>query len=152
MSREKQIEEMAEITKVHCELENQCGSCHWETCNDCFAEIFYNAGYRKQSEKYLVKENGDIEPLNKQTEGIANNATTTGEWISVDERLPTDEQEVLVYYGFDYGDGDLGRMYMSVLTFFAYDPIPHFQHQAIGLKVTHWMPLPEAPKMKGGAE
>lgn len=73
------------------------------------------------------------------------------EWISVDERLPTDEQEVLVYYGFDYGDGDLGRMYMSVLTFFAHDPIPHFQHQAIGLKVTHWMPLPETPTMKGDA-
>lgn len=50
MSKEKQIEEMANITKAHCELDNQCGSCHWETCNECLAEALYNAGYRKQSE------------------------------------------------------------------------------------------------------
>lgn len=50
LHKEKQIDEMAEITKAHCELENQCGSCHYETCNDCFAEILYNAGYRKHSE------------------------------------------------------------------------------------------------------
>lgn len=50
MGKEKQIEDMARITKAHCELDNQCGSCHWETCNDCFAEILYNAGYRRQSE------------------------------------------------------------------------------------------------------
>lgn len=50
MNGEKQIEEMAKITKAHCELDNQCGSCHWETCNECLAEALYNAGYRKQSE------------------------------------------------------------------------------------------------------
>ena len=50
MSKEKQIEEMANITKAHCELDNQCGSCHWETCNECLAESLYNAGYRKQKE------------------------------------------------------------------------------------------------------
>lgn len=50
MSKEKQIEEMAEITKDHCVIENQCGSCHWETCNECFAEFLYEKGYRKQSE------------------------------------------------------------------------------------------------------
>lgn len=50
MSEEKQIEEMAKITTAHCELDNQCGSCHWETCNECLAETLYNAGYRKQSE------------------------------------------------------------------------------------------------------
>lgn len=53
MSKEleqKQIEEMAKITKEHCELDNQCGSCHWSTCNECLSEVLYNAGYRKQSE------------------------------------------------------------------------------------------------------
>lgn len=50
MTKETQIKEIARITKAHCKLDNQCGSCHWETCNDCFAEALYNAGYRKQSE------------------------------------------------------------------------------------------------------
>lgn len=48
MSRE-QIEKMAKTTIKHCKIYNQCGSCHWSTCNECLAEVFYNAGYRKQS-------------------------------------------------------------------------------------------------------
>lgn len=50
MSREKQIEEMAKATMKHCKIDNQCGSCHWTTCNECLSEVLYNAGYRKQSE------------------------------------------------------------------------------------------------------
>jgi hypothetical protein len=94
--------------------------------NDCemIAECIYNdGGYRKQSE-----------------------------WISVDERLPTEQKEFLAYYGFDNGDGDLGMMFTGVLTYFACDKRPHFQHEDLRLRVTHWMPLPEAPKMKGGEE
>jgi hypothetical protein len=72
------------------------------------------------------------------------------EWISVEDRLPTEQREVLAYYGFDNGDGDLGMMFTGVLTYFAYDKKPHFQHEDLRLRVTHWMPLPEPPKMKGG--
>ena len=50
MSRENQIEEMAKATMKHCEIDNQCGSCHWTTCNECLSEVLYNAGYRKQKE------------------------------------------------------------------------------------------------------
>ena len=92
-------------------------------CVACLANALYTAGYRKQSE-----------------------------WISVEERLPEDEKEVLCYYGFDRGDGDLGMMFTGVLSYFCFDPSPHWQHAYIGLTVTHWMPLPEPPKMKGGAE
>lgn len=49
MSEEKQIEEMAKATMKHCQIDNQCGSCHWTTCNECLSEVLYNAGYRKQS-------------------------------------------------------------------------------------------------------
>lgn len=70
------------------------------------------------------------------------------EWISVDERLPTEQKEFLAYYGFDHGDGDLGVMCMGVLTYFAYDEKPHFQYEELRLRVTHWMPIPEAPKMQ----
>ena len=122
MSKEKQIEEMTESL---CDIE-----CKGMKCNTCdrygceyrvLAEALYNAGYRKQ------------------------------EWISVDERLPTEQKEVLAYYGFDNGDGDLGMMFTGVLTYFACDKKPHFQHEDLRLRVTYWMPLPEPPKMKGGA-
>lgn len=69
------------------------------------------------------------------------------EWISVKDRLPVDERTVLAYYGFDHGDGDLGRMFIGTLSYFAFEPEPHFQHASTGLTVTHWMPLPEPPEV-----
>ena len=68
------------------------------------------------------------------------------EWISVENRLPEDEHEVLAYYGFNLGDGDCGVRFFGVLTYFAFDPIPHWQHEGTGLTVTHWMPLPRRPE------
>lgn len=70
------------------------------------------------------------------------------EWISVNERLPKDEKPVLAYYGFyrDYDKEDLGARFIGTLTYFAYDPVPHWQHESTGIFVTHWMPLPEPPK------
>ena len=82
MSREKQIEEMARI------IDDNHG---FIVSSVETAEAIYNAGYRKQKDHFLLKENGEVVPLTKQSEGIANNATTTGEWISVDERLPEDD-------------------------------------------------------------
>ena len=61
-------------------------------------------------------------------------------WISVDERLP----ERIGYY-LTYtirGTIEISRFY----PFYVSDA-PQFDYW-----ITHWMPLPEAPKMKGGAE
>ena len=59
---EKQaIAEMARVMMKHCEIENQCGSCHWSTCNECFAEALYNAGYRKQKDGEWIKVINHIE-------------------------------------------------------------------------------------------
>ena len=63
------------------------------------------------------------------------------EWISVDERLPERIGKYLVF------TVDR-RIYIC-------DFIDHYcdgDAQFDDYKVTHWMPLPEAPKMKGGAE
>ena len=49
-SMTKQIEEMANVTKKRCKIDNRCGSCHWSTCNECLSEALYNAGYRKESD------------------------------------------------------------------------------------------------------
>ena len=68
-----------------------------------------------------------------------------GEWIRVEDRMPQDEAPVLIYYGFEHGM-DMGLMFVGVLTYYAFDPKPHWQHESTGLRVTHWMPLPEPPE------
>lgn len=63
------------------------------------------------------------------------------EWISVDERLPDDSHDVLMYLG-------NGHMLVGY-----YDAPCNGFRGILGItnRVTHWMPLPEVPKMKGGA-
>lgn len=112
MSKE-QIEEMSiEIREVV----NGCSS-YW---SGLIAEHLYEQDYRKQKE------------------GVANNATTTAEWISVEDRLPPKFESVLVCC-----NGVLGIDFICS-TGKWYESFP--------IDVTHWMPFPEAPKMKGGAE
>lgn len=114
---EKQaIEEMAKVMMGHCEIDNQCGSCHWSTCNECLAEVLYNAGYRKQ------------------------------EWISVEDRLPDKDGEYLTWDGLIYFliwfNASLGLWNVS----------EGGDISSAIRDITHWMPLPEPPKMKGGSE
>lgn len=79
MIKEKQIEEMAKVLGSDC---GDCQECEYyrvrvkEGINVCYfkyAEMLYNAGYRKQSEDALK-----------------------GEWISVEERMPEKEGKYLV--------------------------------------------------------
>jgi hypothetical protein len=67
------------------------------------------------------------------------------EWISVDERVPKKRQRCLCYYPEkDYGS--------KVVVDYAETDNGGFAEQFQFGKPSHWMPLPEAPKMKGGAE
>ena len=71
------------------------------------------------------------------------------EWISVKDRLPERGQAVLCYRG-DFR-GDMMNTYVYLGSGNWEDDYGYrgtAEHEGI----THWMPLPEPPKMKGGAE
>lgn len=63
------------------------------------------------------------------------------EWISVDERLPDNRKFVIACDKY----GNVGEAYYRGGRFEWID-------DEEWVEATHWMPLPEAPKMKGGAE
>ena len=79
------------------------------------------------------------------------------EWISVDERLPDPNEDCLV--AAKVGDRtvvDLGERVESfnIRTGEHYCEwmIANDWDEGEGCEITHWMPIPEPPKMKGGAE
>ena len=126
MSREKQIEEMAmtPLDILANDIYQHCPDLAENYCGDthcvaCLANALYNAGYRKQSE-----------------------------WISVDERLPEEENPIIVTDGKKVIVAYKNWLYRSNSTGKLRCPANYGN----GMYVTHWMPLPEAPKMKGGAE
>ena len=58
MSKEKQIEEMAETLDEMCDLD-LLADCEEKDCSKCMATALYNAGYRKQSEgEWILQQNG----------------------------------------------------------------------------------------------
>lgn len=71
------------------------------------------------------------------------------EWISVEDRLPDKWQEVLAYRG-DF-NGDMMNTYKYLGSGNWQDDYG-YRVSAEYEGITHWMPLPEPPKMKGGAE
>ena len=127
LMRDKQIEGMAKvIVSSLVGLGNGNFNFTGDEIGTMFAKALYNAGYRKQSEPISCgHENG-------------------GEWISVDERLPNTNENVLVYvkgfpcFVYTYMGGN------------EWEDDYGYWHRTEDANVTHWMPLPEAPK--GGAE
>lgn len=75
-------------------------------------------------------------------EAPAANVEPAQKWISVKDRLPEDDGPVITAYHFKSN----AVRYISTLSYFCFDPQPHWQHESTGLVVTHWMPLPEPPK------
>ena len=117
---EKQaIEEMMQHMEDACNLATLCDF----DCNRCKSNKLYSEGYRKQSE-----------------------------WISVDERLPDNYRAVLVACdGLTIGGyaqiaiGSYGGGFWSI----ADADGTMYLTKYMRCVVTHWMPLPEPPKMKG---
>ena len=120
MSKEKQIEEPAEILRKVCDATPN-GKCMSKLCCACRAETVIEAGYRKQSE---------------------------GEWISVEERLPDQYEDVLGFCHYVY---ESGGVFDLILTMKLTTDGKFVPFNCSPLKegiVTHWMPLPEPPDTK----
>ena len=78
-------------------------------------------------------------------EALYNAGYRKQEWISVDEALPEDQQMVLTIDT----EGEMQVCFYET----EWKGIFHMCHGLVKIfNITHWMPLPEAPKMKGGAE
>ena len=69
-------------------------------------------------------------------ENLIANGVTMQEWISVKDRLPEDQEEVLVCTRSKNGVRNIDKGYMA---------IDRFIHRGRA-EVTHWMPLPKPPK------
>ena len=70
--------------------------------------------------------------------------TPTNEWVSVEERLPTDERPVLVFVG--YADTMTG--FITTSSYFCFDVNPHWQWDGLvrdEQRTLFWMPLPAPP-------
>lgn len=93
------------------------------------AETLYEAGYRKQSESFSRPHEND------------------GEWISVEERLPEEGGMYLVYNPSRAVSKVVTARYSKSTNRWC-SADARCYHEGI----THWMTLPEPPKMKGGGE
>lgn len=71
---------------------------------------------------------------------LSTNVGCKSEWISVSERLPEKLTHVIVHDE----DGTVGEAFHL-----SGDTFEWVANEKMAF-VTHWMPLPEAPKMKGG--
>ena len=84
-------------------------------------------------------------PTEAVADYLLDSGVTVQEWISVKDRLPEDQEEVLVCTRSKNGIRNIDKGYMA---------IDRFIHRGCA-EVTHWMPLPQPPKgeeRKGGAD
>lgn len=66
-------------------------------------------------------------------------------WISVEERLPSQNGDYLIHYRFK--NQGKGKGFYSVCFYERTCEKPHFHNEGYcGMYVTHWMPQPEPPK------
>ena len=77
-----------------------------------------------------------VDPTEAVADYLLDSGVTVQEWISVEDELPEDQEEVLVCTRSKNGIRNIDKGYMA---------IDHFIHRGRA-EVTHWMPLPHLPK------
>ena len=80
--------------------------------------------------------------IEQQAARIAELEAKVPRWISVTEKIPPDQEEVLVLTRSKNSVRNVDKGYWA---------IDHFIHRGRA-GVTHWMPLPEPPETDGGGE
>lgn len=123
----------------NCLHEKECDDCPYEgcihACGNCIGDLMAHALLllKKQEQTFFVDSDGKITPLPIQPQ-----------WISVEDRLPDDASDVLVYYD----NGTESRIIpVNYYKGCWYDcvfnrPIDDLETGFIG----YWMSLPEPPK------
>lgn len=127
MTKEQQVKEMVSVLKDYTAKNHIMASV---VILEDYAEQIYNADFRKQSE-----------------------------WISVDERLPDAIDSYIVVVKQKY-EWEAEWEYDTDVASFVFcdgyiDGVWNTYNdwkEGQECHITHWMPLPEPPKMKGGAE
>ena len=104
----------------------------------------------KEQIEEMAKVIAEVQYLGGLEEKVAEHLYNAGyrknEWISVEERLPKFSTYILVYS--EKRKEILFCYYGAEEEWWIDDGWASAEYWGI----THWMPLPEAPKMKGGAE
>lgn len=80
--------------------------------------------------------------IKQQAARIAELEAKVPRWIPVTEKIPPDQEEVLVLTRSKNGVRNVDKGYWA---------IDHFIHRGRA-EVTHWMPLPEPPETDGGGK
>jgi hypothetical protein len=135
MSKEKQIEE-DELQELVITLSD----CQHRYDKECIKAIVTKSPLPKENKfyaKYLMEQG-----YHKQSEPFSCGHEKGSEWISVEERLPEKEDDYLVYTTAGFIETDRFSVPEDK------DVDGHWFE--LDDYVTHWTPLPEAPKMKGG--
>ena len=165
MSREKQIEEIAKVidqSKYNMCITKEHPAITVKHHSKKIAEALYNAGYRKQEwisvEERLPEENvyvliavGNSIQVARIIKGISEEKREkmkNGELPDPEESCFAADKIITLRRSQLYRSGDVwGNNLVPYYWKANGGPMEWF-----GQNITHWMPLPEAPKMKGGGE
>lgn len=92
---------------------------------------------------------GDKSFVEKIADYLITNGVTVQEWIPVEERLPCDDCDWVLAIGKFVPENTYGKPIISELRKAGKwwkDTNDEFPLEDMGIRITHWMPLPEPPK------
>lgn len=116
------------------EIVKSLRACGRDCCDDCICD--------KEGVPCRAKNLGAAVLIEQQDARIKYLEAKVPRWIPVPEKIPPDQEEVLVLTRRKNGVRNVDKGYWA---------IDHFIHRGRA-EVTHWMPLPEPQEMDGGGE